>query len=90
MTSEINNVPIKLNSVSNEFRIPQETFMIPSNWKRFQLSQLINNVLSNQKSVPFDFFIGNDLNGEKLINTISNYSNGVCVLCILISFDTHH
>lgn len=31
--------------------------MIPTTWKRYQLSQLINKALSLPKPVPFDFLV---------------------------------
>ena len=31
--------------------------MIPANWKRYQLSQLINKALSLPKPIPFDFLV---------------------------------
>ena len=35
--------------------------MIPSTWKRYQLSQLVNKALSLPKPVPFDFLIRGEI-----------------------------
>lgn len=35
--------------------------MVPSDWKRFQLSELINKVLENEQAIPFDFLVGDEL-----------------------------
>jgi ribosome biogenesis protein len=35
--------------------------MIPSSWKRYQLSQLINKALSLPKPVPFDFLVRGEI-----------------------------
>lgn len=35
--------------------------MVPSDWRRFQLSELINKVLASEQPVPFDFIIGEEL-----------------------------
>ncbi|EOR00459.1 hypothetical protein E3P92_03502 [Wallemia ichthyophaga] len=75
-TADGRNIPVILHSISNEHKIPEEMYMIPSTWKRFQLSQLINNLLENVSAVPFDFFIGEDSAGGKLTSVLSNHSNG--------------
>ncbi|WVQ84238.1 ribosome biogenesis protein YTM1 [Cryptococcus sp. DSM 104549] len=60
-------LPINLFTRSATDAIPQSTYFIPSAWRRFQLSELINQVLGNnadngKKPVPFDFLV----NGEVL------------------------
>jgi ribosome biogenesis protein YTM1 len=35
--------------------------MVPSDWRRFQLSELINKVLGNEQAVPFDFIVEDEL-----------------------------
>lgn len=35
--------------------------MIPSTWKRYQLSQLVNKTLSLTRVVPFDFLIHGEI-----------------------------
>lgn len=37
--------------------LPSQKFMIPLDWKRYQLSQLINKALSLAKPIPFDFLV---------------------------------
>lgn len=37
--------------------LPSQKFMIPLDWKRYQLSQLINKALSLPKPIPFDFLV---------------------------------
>jgi ribosome biogenesis protein YTM1 len=37
------------------------TYSIPSSWKRFQLSQLINKVLALPSPVPFDFVVDGEI-----------------------------
>lgn len=39
------------------YAIPSQKFMIPLDWKRYQLSQLINKALSLTKPIPFDFLV---------------------------------
>lgn len=43
------------------YTIPSQTYMLPNSWKRFQLSQLINKVLSLLQPVPFDFLVRGEL-----------------------------
>jgi hypothetical protein len=37
--------------------LPSQKFMIPHDWKRYQLSQLINKALSLAQPIPFDFLV---------------------------------
>ncbi|OJA14504.1 hypothetical protein AZE42_04443 [Rhizopogon vesiculosus] len=46
--------------------LPSQKFMIPLDWKRYQLSQLINKALDLPKPVPFDFLV----HGEILRTTL--------------------
>lgn len=89
-TDAASNVPVILHSISNEHKIPEEMYMIPSTWKRFQLSQLINSLLDNAKAVPFDFFVGEDSSGGKLTSLLSNYSNGVSRLFCQVQIYSHN
>ena len=50
-------IPINLFTRSATHAIPQSTYLIPSTWRRFQLSELINKVLSLPQPVPFDFVV---------------------------------
>lgn len=61
------------------YQLPSQKFMIPTSWKRYQLSQLINKALDLSKPVPFDFLI----RGSILRNTLSSWctENGVGEVC---------
>jgi ribosome biogenesis protein YTM1 len=61
-------VPVVLKTKTT-YQIPSDTFMLPLNWRRFHLSQLINKVLDLPNPVPFDFII----NGELLSNTVGEW-----------------
>ena len=37
--------------------LPSQKFMIPLDWRRYQLSQLINKALSLTRPIPFDFLV---------------------------------
>ena len=55
-------LPINLFTRNNPDAIPSSTYLIPSEWRRFQLSELINKVLQNtadngRKPVPFEFVV---------------------------------
>ncbi|RSH90780.1 ribosome bioproteinsis protein ytm1 [Saitozyma podzolica] len=55
-------LPINLFTQDSSHAIPQSTYLLPSSWRRFQLSELINKVLQNTpehgaKPVPFDFVV---------------------------------
>ena len=55
-------LPINLFTRSQSDTIPASTYFLPAQWRRFQLSELINKVLHSPTPVPFDFLI----NGEVL------------------------
>lgn len=54
-------LPIILSTRSPHYQIPAEKYLIPSSWKRFQLSQLINKVLGLPQPVPFDFVVDGEI-----------------------------
>ncbi|KAH7908982.1 ribosome biogenesis protein YTM1 [Hygrophoropsis aurantiaca] len=44
------------------YALPSQKFLIPIQWKRYQLSQLINKALSLPNPIPFDFLVrGSDI-----------------------------
>ncbi|CDZ97377.1 Microtubule binding protein YTM1 (contains WD40 repeats) [Phaffia rhodozyma] len=66
------NLPVRLFTRSTKYAIPPDQYLIPSHWKRFQLSQLINKVLdlASTSPVPFDFVI----DGELLRGSLGDWS----------------
>jgi ribosome biogenesis protein YTM1 len=50
-------LPINLFTRSPTHAIPQSTYLIPSSWRRYQLSELINKVLAHPQPIPFDFLV---------------------------------
>ncbi|WVQ69070.1 ribosome biogenesis protein YTM1 [Kwoniella botswanensis] len=73
-TGGVSQLPINLFTRSSSDAIPQSTYFIPSSWRRYQLSELINKVLQNnaeqgKKPVPFEFLI----NGEVLRGSLENW-----------------
>ncbi|KAJ7687563.1 WD40-repeat-containing domain protein [Mycena olivaceomarginata] len=48
-------------TTQSPYPLPPQTFMIPTTWSRYQLSQLVNKALSLAKPVPFDFLLRGDL-----------------------------
>lgn len=51
------------------FPLPSQKFMIPTTWKRYQLSQLVNKALSLPKPIPFEFLV----RGEILRGTLAEW-----------------
>ncbi|WFC97568.1 ribosome biogenesis protein ytm1 [Malassezia yamatoensis] len=66
-------VPIRLRTSLPGCSIPYVPYMVPVNWRRSQLSTLVNKVLqtadSDRKNVPFDFIA----NGELLRTSLDEY-----------------
>ncbi|EPT02059.1 hypothetical protein FOMPIDRAFT_141932 [Fomitopsis schrenkii] len=51
------------------YPLPSQKFMIPTSWRRYQLSQLVNKALSLPKPIPFDFLV----RGEILRGTLAEW-----------------
>lgn len=62
-------LPINLFTRNPAHSIPSSTYLLPSSWRRFQLSSLINKVLSPTAPIPFDFIV----DGELLRGTLDSY-----------------
>lgn len=73
-SSTMTSQPVFL-TTHTQYPLPTQKYMIPTTWKRFQLSQLVNKALSLDKPVPFDFLV----KGEILRSSLSEWcaENGV-------------
>lgn len=59
-------LPINLYTRDSPLAIPPSTYFLPGQWKRFQLSELINKVLGNtaeneRQAIPFDFLVEGEI-----------------------------
>lgn len=65
MASSSRDVPSTTQSVvfttQTTYLLPAQKFMIPTTWKRYQLSQLVNKALSLTTPVPFDFLVRGEI-----------------------------
>ena len=59
-TVSVQSVKVVL-STQTEYKIPPQPYMIPVTFRRFHLSQLINQVLALPNAVPFDFLFNGDM-----------------------------
>jgi ribosome biogenesis protein YTM1 len=64
--SDTRQLPINLFTRDSPLAIPPSTYFLPANWKRYQLSELINKVLGNtsenaKKPIPFDFLVEGEI-----------------------------
>ncbi|KAG1886501.1 NUC135 domain-containing protein [Suillus subluteus] len=65
------------------YALPSQKFMIPLDWKRYQLSQLINKALDLPKPIPFDFLVHGEIlrtsllewRAEKAVGEVSEAIN---------------
>ena len=65
-TETTRQLPINLFTRDSPLAIPPSTYFLPAQWKRFQLSELINKVLGNtaenaKKPIPFDFLVEGEI-----------------------------
>ncbi|ORY59879.1 ribosome biogenesis protein YTM1 [Leucosporidium creatinivorum] len=58
---EERQLAIRLTTKDSAYSIPSTKFLVPANWRRFHLSELINKVLENSSPIPFDFLINSSL-----------------------------
>ncbi|KAH8915773.1 WD40 repeat-like protein [Atractiella rhizophila] len=65
------SVRARLVSKSPLYSIPDSTYLIPVDWRRFHLSELINKLVSSPEPVPFDFVLPST--NELLSGTIEEY-----------------
>ncbi|KAH8920239.1 hypothetical protein BT69DRAFT_1336637, partial [Atractiella rhizophila] len=65
------SVRARLVSKSPLYSIPDSTYLIPVDWRRFHLSELINKLVSSTEPVPFDFVLPST--NELLSGTIEEY-----------------
>ncbi|KAJ6611758.1 WD40-repeat-containing domain protein [Mycena sp. CBHHK59/15] len=63
-------------TTQTRYPLPPQTFMIPTTWSRYQLSQLVNKALSLAKPVPFDFLLRGDLLKSSLVDWCTQNSVG--------------
>jgi hypothetical protein len=69
------------------YPLPTPKFLIPTTWKRYQLSQLVNKALSLSRVVPFDFLV----KGEILRTSLSEWcaENGMGEVSVAICSAVH-
>ncbi|KAM6498980.1 Ribosome biogenesis protein YTM1 [Amanita muscaria] len=48
-------------TTQTSFPLPYQKFFIPTSWRRYHLSQLVNKALSLSKIVPFDFLVKGEI-----------------------------
>ncbi len=60
MSNDVASQPVSF-FTQTQYPLPSQKFMIPTSWKRFQLSQLINKTLVLEKPVPFDFLVRGEI-----------------------------
>ncbi|KAA1128615.1 ribosome bioproteinsis protein ytm1 [Puccinia graminis f. sp. tritici] len=66
-------ITVRLTTKSIRYSIPNAKYLVPSDWKRFQLSQLINKVLQLAQPVPFDFVVNDQLLRTSVKNFIDSH-----------------
>lgn len=71
------------------YPLPVQKFMIPSAWKRYQLSQLINKALSLPKPIPFDFLVKGEILRTSLGEWCSERGEGEVSCMICLSYRSH-
>ena len=74
-------LPINLFTRDSPLAIPPSTYFLPSQWKRYQLSELINKVLNNtaeegRQPIPFDFLVEGEILRGSLENWVKKHRGG--------------
>ncbi|KAH6901892.1 ribosome biogenesis protein YTM1 [Coprinopsis sp. MPI-PUGE-AT-0042] len=68
MDTSISNQAVVF-TTQTPYPLPSQKYMIPTTWRRYHLSQLVNKALGLAKPVPFDFLV----KGEILRTTIAEW-----------------
>lgn len=79
-TTSVQSQPVSF-TTRTAYPLPTQKFLIPTTWKRYQLSQLVNKALSLSRVVPFDFLVRGEILraslgewcGENGVGEVSDY-----------------
>ena len=63
-------------TTQTQYPLPYQKYMIPTTWRRYQLSQLVNKALSLVKPVPFDFLSKGEIIRGSLAEWCSEHGVG--------------
>lgn len=63
-------------TTKTKYPLPTRKFMVPTTWKRYHLSQLVNKALSLATTTPFDFLIRGEILKTSLGDWCSENSVG--------------
>jgi ribosome biogenesis protein YTM1 len=76
------SVPV-IFTTKTPYPLPSQKFMIPTTWKRYQLSQLVNKALALDRPIPFDFLV----QGEILRTSLGQWcaEKGLGEVCLFYS-----
>ncbi|KAI9306896.1 WD40-repeat-containing domain protein [Cunninghamella echinulata] len=69
MSIQQEQIQIRLTTKQEQYAVSNAPIMVPVNFKRYGLSELVNNLLGREKPIPFEFLI----DGEILRSTIASY-----------------
>lgn len=73
------------------YPLPTQKFLIPTTWKRYQLSQLVNKALSLSRVVPLDFLVRGEILRTSLGEWCAEHGVGeVSAAVYLISSSINH
>ncbi|KAI9260604.1 WD40-repeat-containing domain protein [Phascolomyces articulosus] len=62
-------IQVRLVSRQEKYAVPEAPIRVPISFKRFGLSEIVNNLLGHEKPIPFDFF----LEGRILRTSLAEY-----------------
>ncbi|KAL0075910.1 WD40-repeat-containing domain protein [Phycomyces blakesleeanus] len=69
MSTEQEQVQVRFVTKQEKYAISDAAILVPANFKRYGLSEIVNNLLNHEKPTPFDFLI----DGEILRTSIADY-----------------
>ncbi|KAI9313705.1 WD40-repeat-containing domain protein [Dichotomocladium elegans] len=69
MEVEQEQVQVRFVSRQPKYAVSDAAMMVPSSFKRYGLSEIVNNLLGHERPIPFDFF----LDGQILKTSIAEY-----------------
>ena len=86
MATETKTMPVRF-TTQTQYELPSQRFMIPTSWKRYQLSQLVNKSLGLAQPVPFDFLVNSELLRGSLDEWCAAHGTGTVGLPSILIFE---
>ena len=84
-TMSTTQVPVRF-TTQTRYALPSQRFMVPANWRRLELSQLVNKALELPSPIPFDFLAHGTLLRSSLSDWLEKSGVGTVSSALVMAF----